>query len=579
MFWYAPFSCWWETTAYCDENPLEVTFEYLRGNLQEAHLQQPDYYVTLQTWGTWDDEIDDYSRYYTPTPEEISAETMLALAHGVEGVFYEVYYSYYSNAAQTILQEALVELPVNNYATTANWEKVQSLAARLKGTLGNTLLTLDYTGDYINVECYNCPGQDNFTNDYLTINHQGSNYFWHAGFFKEQNNSDNKHFLLTNLRTTIAVTASLTVENQTAFKNVSFTDIEGGESKVDTTIGYNSSITYYENMPAGEGRLYRVSPVVLYGGRMIYDEIVGDMTLHDDMIIENGATLKVYDTYTSKANIIVKDGSIVNGIDGEIIFENGKRLIIDGTATLSGTTEDKLVFVFEGEEMENGIVVNPGASLTISNCKIEDAQTGIKALVNSQNLNFQNVEFIDCKTSSVTLLGQTEGDELVRQIKSCTITNSPIGISASNLPELIVQGNKITNTDLGINLSNISTAIVFEDTIISTTESLAGIFAESTGGEIRNNIIRGHTNGIHLGNSSPDVGGNDITDCLYHGMYVGSGSEPNMVGYLIQNPNNHAWYAISGYNKIYENGGYEGGGSNNDGSEIYISENANVIMS
>jgi hypothetical protein len=62
-------------------------------------------------------------------------------------------------------------------------------------------------------------------------------------------------------------------------------------------------------------------------------------------------------------------------------------------------------------------------------------------------------------------------------------------------------------------------------------------------------------------------------------MYVGSGSEPNMVARLISNPNNHLWYPLSGYNAIYENGGYDGSGNDDDGSDIYISENANVIMS
>jgi hypothetical protein len=164
-------------------------------------------------------------------------------------------------------------------------------------------------------------------------------------------------------------------------------------------------------------------------------------------------------------------------------------------------------------------------------------------------------------------------------IKYCTLSNSQNGISASNLPELIIQENYITNAYLGITLSNISRAVVFGNNIISNTESLAGIFAESTGGEIGTNIIRGYKNGIHLGNSSPDVGGNDITDCLYHGLYIGDGSLPNMQGRLVLNVGNHAWYATAGYNYIYNNGGYEGPGEDNDGSEIYFNSRlANAIM-
>ena len=180
-------------------------------------------------------------------------------------------------------------------------------------------------------------------------------------------------------------------------------------------------------------------------------------------------------------------------------------------------------------------------------------------------------------------MGQYTGGNLPtpppHQIKYSTITNSAYGIQAANLPAIVIQGNVITNTGLGIFLSNVASPSVIANTISTSQAVMAGIFLESSGGVVRGNTISGHTNGIHLGNSSPDIGGNDITDCKYHGMYVGSGSMPNMVGRLISNPNNHLWYPISGYNKIYENGGWDvpGGPADDDGSEIFIS-NANILM-
>jgi tetratricopeptide (TPR) repeat protein len=575
MFWYAPFTCD-ASFSPCDPYPREFTLNNFHNYvLQPAHLLQPDFYVTLQSWGTVNEITGDYSSYMTPTPAELSAGTMLSLAHGVKGIFYEIYYTYES--VDPWLVEGLVDL---SFTPTTNWNKVQELATRLKGKLGKTLLSLNYTGEFINMKYQEGPPPEDNEQDYLSIQHYGMSYYWHAGFFQKQNQPDNKHFLLANLRTGFSVTAKLTVSNNTNYQNLSFTDIEGGSGRVDTTIGNNSSITYFETMPAGEGRLYRVSPVVKYGGRLIYDEDVGGgMTLVDDMIIENGATLTIYSDYYARGNIIVKNGSIVNGENGKIHFQNGKKLIVEGAATINGISGDKLTIKFVGPETENGIVVDSAGSLIISNCIIEDAETGIKAMVDAGTINVQYVDFNDCQSSSVTLLGQTVGAELVRQVKYCTITNSQYGISAANLYELIIQKNYITNTDVGICLSNVSRVVVFGNRITTTTnsETLQGIFAESTGGEIYSNIISGHTYGIHLGNSSPDVGGNDITGCKFHGIYVGNGSLPNMVGRLISNPNNHLWYPISGYNKIYENGGYAGGGFDNDGSEIFIS-NANVKM-
>jgi hypothetical protein len=131
---------------------------------------------------------------------------------------------------------------------------------------------------------------------------------------------------------------------------------------------------------------------------------------------------------------------------------------------------------------------------------------------------------------------------------------------------------------MGIFLSNVTGTTVMGNVIISDKEELPGIFAESMSGGIRTNIIEGHTNGIHLGNSSPDVGGNRITANKYHGMYIGSGSYPNMEGYITGSP--PVFYPVSGYNKIFENGGWEeeNGPYHNDGSEIYFN-NSNAVLS
>jgi hypothetical protein len=131
---------------------------------------------------------------------------------------------------------------------------------------------------------------------------------------------------------------------------------------------------------------------------------------------------------------------------------------------------------------------------------------------------------------------------------------------------------------MGIFLSNVTGTTVMGNVIISDKEELPGIFAESMSGGIRTNIIEGHTSGIHLGNSSPDIGGNIITANKYHGIYIGTGSYPNMEGYIAGSP--PVFYPVSGYNKIFENGGWEeeNGPYDNDGSEIYFN-NSNAVLS
>lgn len=361
------------------------------------------------------------------------------------------------------------------------------------------------------------------------------------------------------------------------YDNYRFRNIEG---IFDTTFN-NNGITKLITYPAGEGYLYQVAPVIKYGGRLIYNEtIASTTTLTDEMVIENGAELLINSIYNVNRNIRIKAGGRIVTTNGSTIkFYEGSKLIVEGTATISGTAQNKLVLDFLSAE-ENGIVIKVGGSLTISNCEIKNAATGIFSELDASYLNIQNVDFIDCEDYAISILGRSSGMSPLPppQIYGCTMLNSIKGVSVTNMPDVLIQNNTITNTELGIYLSNVSAAQVINNQINANTPVLQGILSLSSGGTIRGNTVTGHTIGIHLANSaSPDVGGNDITDCLYHGMYIGSGSNPNMIGNLVMNQGTREWYAVSGYNRIYENGGYIGSGSDNDGSEIYF-YNSNARM-
>ncbi|MFI5406242.1 MAG: hypothetical protein ACHQ1D_06980, partial [Nitrososphaerales archaeon] len=273
-------------------------WEAYREQLQISSSLQPGFYYWAQAFGYR--QGDDWLVWRQPDSTELKAQTMLALAHGVKGIIYMAFdaYQVWEPNFGTYIHEGIIDTQKN--PTDLFFVLKDNLIPRLKGTLGNTLMNLDYTGSYINREYHEGIPPDQSELEYLSIQHYGMSYFWHAGFFNEADHLDNKYFLLTSLRTEEDITAKLTVSNNTGYENVSFTDIEGG---VDTTIEFESSITYYEEMPAGEGRLYRVSPVILYGGRLIYDEVAGDdITLMDDMTIENGATLSINNTYFANGN-------------------------------------------------------------------------------------------------------------------------------------------------------------------------------------------------------------------------------------------------------------------------------------
>jgi hypothetical protein len=522
--------------------------EELRLRLQKCSELQPGFWYSAQGFGVWSVVKNDWDVWRFPSSEEFNSTIMLGLAHGMQGI--ELFsYTSFGNDVETITEGIVENRDTEPFARTYLWHHLKdNLIPRLKGRLGNTLMSLDYTGEYINIEYQEQPPPGDNEYDYLSIQHYGMSYFWHAGFFRHKDYSDNSHFLLTNLRTNYAVESKLIVSNNTNYHNISFTDIEAGVGRVDTTINYNSSIEYFEEMPAGEGRLYRVAPVIKYGGRLIHDETIStSTTLIDEMIIENAATLTVNTTYNVDRDIRIKAGGrIVTTTGGTIKFYEGSKLIVEGTATIFGTSQNKLILDFLSAE-ENGIVIKRGGSLTISNCEIKNASTGILSELDANYLNAQYVDFINCETHSISIAGRSPGmlPTPPPQIYGCTMLNSNYGIFITNLPGMLIQNNVITNTACGIYLSNVTDVQVINNVIQSNRAYYPGVWLFSSGGVIRANLITGHTSGIHLANSAPVLGSNRMTSNKYHGLYIGDGSRPYMrQGQWIGIPPN--MYATSG---------------------------------
>ncbi len=531
-----------------------------------------------------------YCRWRRPDSTELNASVMLALAHGSKGILFWHFSPNFSIASTTacdvvghlyfdgLVDENLNPTPLYDYVK-------DGLSPRLKGKLGKTLLTLDYTGDYLQMLRHQGePPLPDITHRYFTLNDNGTDYFWHAGFHQQKYFIDNDYVLLVNLREDGNRTARITLENTTSYENLSARNIEGGIGELDTTIARNLMITVEDEFPPGEGKLYQVAPVVKYGGRLIYDEEIASETLHDEMIIENGATLGISGNYSVYADIIVKDGGrIVNTSNGKITFYNDHKLILQGNSTLSSLSQNKLVLDFVSPSENNGIIADSGLVIIISNCEIKNAGTGImvssfsSSAPESEAFHFRvdSVDFIDCEDFGINITGQYVNKAM---IENSSFTGSAYGVSAVNLDEVVIFNNYFTNTEMGIRLINITKVDVIGNIITSNQYSMQGIFLDNSGGNLRANIVQGHSNGIHLGNSSPDIGSSIIYDNKYHGIYIGIGSLPNMLGgRWIGDP--PVFYATSGYNKIYENGGWQelNPPPNNDGSEIFIN-NANVLL-
>ncbi|MCZ2442358.1 MAG: T9SS type A sorting domain-containing protein, partial [Flavobacteriales bacterium] len=290
--------------------------------------------------------------------------------------------------------------------------------------------------------------------------------------------------------------------------------------------------------------------------------------------IENGATLTVSGIYYAKANITVKSGGkIVAGTNGKIIFDSGKKIIINGSAEVKGTsTGNRLTLQYSGPD--NAVVIKPGSSFIMNYCNIAGTyqgivtETGAQSYVNIYNSNitasYSGISLVAGSYSEGTQPSQTP------TIQNCNITASVSGISVSNYSSVLIKQNTLTNSC--ITVSSVFSAYIQGNYITgSGTSTAAGILMTSSAGYIRGNFTTNCVNGLHLANSSPDVGVNIAQNNIKHGLYVGSGSIANLKGQLQGGwPNT---YILSGYNEILSNGSQTGSviQGDNDGSEIYLS--------
>ena len=176
---------------------------------------------------------------------------------------------------------------------------------------------------------------------------------------------------------------------------------------ISDEIGTANSDAY--TILVGDALLFSIKPVAEYGGILLADETAGEgITLFDDMIIENGATLYVSGNYYSKANITVKSGGKITALaNGKIIFDAGKGIIVDGNVQIYGTANNRLELEFNSGGP--GVTVNFGGSLSMSYCDINNAVIGINAEA-AGTVNISNVNFTNCQYYGIVLFGFGNGD-------------------------------------------------------------------------------------------------------------------------------------------------------------------------
>jgi hypothetical protein len=318
MFYYYPVlkKRWPASNSSKGSYPLIDTFRKL---LHQSHQQNPDFFAMVQCHAFQEKSISDNLWLRQPSPEELNAQVMLALAHGAKGIFFYNFFSNYSHDA--ILDKKFNRTPLYGKIS-------KDIAPRIKGILGQTLLGLDYTADYIK---YQNGDTKKSKAGYIGVSGASpkGEFNYHVGLLKDKKDSNNNYFLIVNLLSAQKErnnSLKLTIRNNLAnkYKNIRLRNIEGG---LDIT--FNKSYELTENLEGGNGALYQMTPVVRCGGKLKYNETInGTEELRGALLIEPGVELEVNGIFNVYEDVTLQPGAKLNvSQNGKINYLNSSKLI------------------------------------------------------------------------------------------------------------------------------------------------------------------------------------------------------------------------------------------------------------
>ncbi len=459
--------------------------------------QQNSVYAQSKTWqyfpniGRWPDA------YREPCMAEIYAQVNLALAYGAKGIHYFHYWT--NDAVGTDFPIGLIDPvtldPINSKSKYSinhenKWDGIKALNQKLAGSLGTILMQLNWqnafsihtqngspTGTYITtITSSGISGQDDANQTYIEV-----------GEFTDALN--NNYFMLVNRRTINTENRTITVNFNTGGASWEISDVASGNVWVIAPDG-----NFSDNLSAGEGRLYKISPMPYTATRTI--------AAGTTMTVAAGSTLT---------------------------FQTGASLVVNGMLNAVGTSSQPITFT-----SSSGTSPGSWGSIVLNGSG-----------AHSSTINYANIQYgteIDVRNASNII------------IQNCNITdNSSHGIYYYNSTGA-ASNNTIANSNIyhGIYIQDGSRVTCNQNVIYKTNQNQqgAGILYSSANGNCGQNDIEYYNWGIAaIWGASPyamwpysNMKNNRITNCQYGLMvyrlsyaYFGSSSRNNYMWNSIYN--------------------------------------------
>lgn len=371
-------------------------------NLKDLKNTSTTPFVLVQA-GKWDNE--NAHLKVEPSPSQLNYTVNFALMCGAKGIVFDQLFYRDQNITGIIKTDE--SLPV----TSPLFDEIKNkLSLRLKNSLGKILRKLTPTDQYLN---HPLTSSEKFIKTIIkggcTVQGmQPNNEIYDLGFFKDTMDAD--YFMILSRWYNAECNPSLTVKLESEYySNYNLRVVDYINDQTYNTNRFGSISTA---PVVGDAGFFGVFPILQYGGSITSNDTTYDSeTLLDDLAIESGATLTINGTFYAKANITVKSGGKLEYGDNNstIVFGNGKRLIIEGSAEIKGTSSsNKLTLQFPGTD---GILVKAGSSLTMGYCNITGAYQGIntengaRSYVNISNCSFNTVN------TSISLISNSTTEE------------------------------------------------------------------------------------------------------------------------------------------------------------------------
>jgi len=514
-----------------------------------------------------------------PTKEQFLYTVNFGLIFGAKLLALNNYFYGVDVANQTSLYNTA------NQEYSLLWHTIKdTLSKRLKGLMGKTLKNLNATYQKTGINA-----QDDLSEN---INTEKLNYIHiipteqdppnamditiaDVGIYRHKEITETKdYFIIVNRHYSTYDNFSIGLKDLNNYKNWTLVNLTDTISRTLIS-GADNASSFTEIVGKGDGKLYGLAPTINYGGEITENEVIlTQTTLEGNLVIGSGKTLTVNSIYNIYGDITIRDGAkLCTQGNGELRINSGKRITVEGSGEISGTTASKLKIHFASPVTNSEIYAKEGTHLTVSNCRIENADKGVyykndgtSEEETGGSLSVSNCEFVECYTGiKIESLSST-----IPYISNNKFTDCGFGVFSQDNAEVRIAENEI-NSLFGVWMENTGNGIIDKNTFTPANENNGvGIYLNSSYGWLGDNTISGFYNGIFLGSSSPIIRENMITNHFSNGIYSGFSSSPNISTSSI----GEGVYLIGGYNGI-ENSGTD----KYNIAEIYVNNgNPNLNM-